>query len=110
MESCKVYFPKDKLFVLSGVMRDKDYRYIAGRLSEIADRAFTLTPDNPRALPAEEYAEALRDAGMVADSFPSVEEALLTAMEEAKGCNRTLVCFGSLYTYVDVMKAIKKFK
>ena len=104
--SIKQYFGSEKVYVLTGVLKDKDYGYIASRLSEIADRAFTLTPDNPRALCAEEYADELCKNGVLANGFDSLKNAYETARREAQNDGKALVCLGSLYTYAELIKLI----
>ncbi len=106
VESIKRYFGSRRVAVLTGVMRDKDYNYIAGKFSEIADRAFTLTPDNPRALPAEEYAEVLRGVGIEATPHASVPDALADALDFARATGTPLVCLGSLYMYCEIISRI----
>ncbi len=106
VESIKRYFGKRKVAVLTGVMKDKDYNYIAGKFSEIADRAFTLTPDNPRALPADEYAKVLESVGICATAHESVPSALTDAMNFAKDTDTPLVCLGSLYMYCEIINCI----
>lgn len=106
VNSIKHYFKDEKVYVLSGVLRDKDYTYIAGKLSEVAEKAFTLTPDNPRALSAAEYADTLSSFGVCATPHSTIKEAFNVARESAKRDGKTLVCLGSLYTYVDVIKLL----
>ncbi len=101
--SIKNYFGDKKVFVLSGVMKDKDYGYIASMLSSVASRAFTVTPDNPRALGAKEYADVLSAKGVNALPFDSLKEALLAAYNTAKEENTPLVCLGSLYMYAELI-------
>ncbi len=103
VESIAHYFRGSKVIVLTGVLSDKDYRFIAKKLSEVADRAFTITPDNPRALSAEEYAGILDENGVLATPMSSISEALSAAVAEAKSSGKPLVCLGSLYTYGDVV-------
>ena len=102
--SIQHYFGDEKVFVLTGVLRDKDHRFISGELSKIADRAFTLTPMSPRALSAEDYAAELSEFGVSATPFPDIGSALLSAKSEAKANGKPLVCLGSLYTYCDLIK------
>ncbi len=104
--SIKRYFGERRVAVLTGVMKDKDYRYIARKFSEIADRAFTLTPDNPRALPAPEYAEVLSAVGINATAHESVASALSDALNFAKETGTPLVCLGSLYMYCEIINLI----
>ena len=104
--SIKHYFGDEKVYVLTGVLRDKDYNFIASELSKVAERAFTLTPQSPRALSAEDYAKTLSAVGVSAEPYPSIEAALTAAKSEAKKAGKPLVCLGSLYTYADVIKYI----
>ena len=104
--SIKHYFSGEKVYVLSGVLRDKDYKFIAGELSKVAERAFTITPESPRALSASDYAKELSAVGVAATSYDSIEAALAAAKAEAKAENKALICLGSLYTYGDVIKYI----
>jgi dihydrofolate synthase/folylpolyglutamate synthase len=106
VRSIKHYFKDRKVYVLTGVLRDKDYFAIAGRLSEIGSRAFVMTPDSPRALPAEEYAKVLSDKGLRAEAYGSIEEAFAAAKEAAAQDGVPLVCLGSLYVYVDLIKLV----
>ena len=51
-----------KLFFIMGVFRDKDYPYIIRKLCPYAEQIITIeTPDNPRALPAQELAEEVKN-------------------------------------------------
>ena len=104
VDSIKHYFGERKVYLLSGVLRDKDYEYIAGKVAEVASRAFTMTPDNPRALSAEEYAAELAKNKVEALSYPDVRAAFSAAKAAAKQDGAPLVCLGSLYTYVDISK------
>lgn len=103
VESIHRYFD-EKVYVLTGVLRDKDYKFIAKKLSEIAARAFTMTPDNKRALSAEEYATELSDVGVKATPYSDIKTAFDAARAAAKRDNKPLVCLGSLYTYCDIIK------
>ncbi len=99
VESIKLYFRDNKVYLLTGVLRDKDYTAIAKDLSSVASRAFTLTPDNPRALTAEEYALVLENAGIPATPVDGIKEAFAKACAQAKQDGVPLVCLGSLYVY-----------
>lgn len=108
VESIRAYFPEQKVYLLTGVLRDKDYGAIAADLATVASRAFTLTPNSPRALTASEYAETLRTAGIEAQSYESLSEALLAAQSAAKRDGVPLICLGSLYVYADLMAELKQ--
>ena len=103
VESVKLYFDTKKVCLVTGVLRDKDYTYIAGKLSEIAKAAFTFTPDSPRALDAYKYANVLQGAQIFAQGSDSVKEALERAKEYAKINNCAIICVGSLYAYAELI-------
>ncbi len=104
--SIKTYFG-DKVYAVTGVLADKDYEAIARELSSVTSRAYTITPDNPRALSAERYAEVLRSHGVEAVPYGSIAEAVSAAKADALEAEKTLVCLGSLYIYSDVKKAVE---
>ena len=108
VESIKTYFGNKKVYLLTGVLRDKDYTAIAKDLSAVAQKAFTLTPDSPRALTAAEYAETLRSAGIESTAYETLSDALTFAMKSAKEDNAPLVCLGSLYVYSSLIDEIEK--
>ena len=83
VESIKTYFPKERVVIISGVLRDKDYSTIAKSISEVAEEVYTITPNNPRALSAEDYAEVYRSLGIKATPCESVPEALAHAINWA---------------------------
>lgn len=103
VKSIKTYFGDKKVYLLSGVLSDKDYRAIASDVSTVASRAFTMTPDNPRALSAEDYAAVLRENGVDASAYSSIDEALDAALSAARRDGVPLICLGSLYTYCSII-------
>ena len=109
-ETVKAYFGDQKVVILTGVMRDKNYDVMIRSIGEIAHRVITVTPSNPRALSAEEYAAHFRAQGIVAQDCVSVEEGARTAITCAKESNTPLVCLGSLYLYGELTDAIEKIK
>ena len=63
--SIKGYYPDKKVALIMGVMKDKDYESMIKTCAPIIGHAFTVTPDNPRALTAEELAHAFADNGNI---------------------------------------------
>ena len=106
VDSIKGYFKDKKVVIMTGVLRDKDYNAVAESISEVAEVAFTITPSNPRALSAEEYAEVLGGKGVISTPCTSIKEALSLGMECAKERESALCCLGSLYTYGEVVSAL----
>ncbi len=107
-ESIKYYFGDERVIILSGVLKDKDYSFIAKKLAEVASCAYTITPENSRALPAESFAELLSSLGIESKSNDTVKSALVGAIERAEKTGEAIVCLGSLYTYVDVIAELEK--
>lgn len=99
VESIKTYFKNKKVLVMTGVLKDKDYFYIAKKLKEITDFAVIFTPENPRALDKNDYAQILYEQGVETVTKDSIKEAYNYAVSLAKEKNVPLVILGSLYTY-----------
>lgn len=110
VRSIETYFGDKKVYVLSGVMKDKDYDGISADLARVASRAYTVTPNNPRALDACEYAKTLFAHGIEAKAFDSLGSALSEALSAAKDDNTPLICLGSLYMYCELTEAFDKIK
>ncbi len=108
VKSLRHYFGEERLTVLTGVLKDKDYVAIAKDLATVGAHAFTFTPYNPRALNAEEYARVLERNGIGATPASSLKEAYEAALSDARKNKRPLVCLGSLYTYKDLMDYINE--
>ena len=106
IDSVKQYFT-DPVGVVTGVMADKDYEYMADRMAEVASTAFCLTPDNPRALPAEEYAKVFARRGVGAVACASVKDAVEKALAWARETGAPVICLGSLYMYGEIVGALK---
>lgn len=104
VKSIKDYFCERKVCIISGVLRDKDYSHIAKRLSEVASVVYTITPDSPRALKADEYAKVIRDFGVEAISCPTINEAFRLGTKYASEHSCPAFCLGSLYTYSEIIK------
>lgn len=108
VNSIKSYFGKQKVVVMTGVLRDKDYLEVAKSIAEVASSAFTITPSNPRALSADEYAQVLKGEGVRAKACSSVSEALELGISAASSSDTALCCLGSLYTYCEIVPLIEK--
>ena len=106
VESIKQYFT-EKVGIVTGVMADKDYRYMASRMAEVGSRVFCLTPDNPRALLADDYAKVFEALGVSAVSCHSVDEAVSVALKWGKENNTPVICLGSLYMYGEIRESMK---
>lgn len=99
-----------------GVLADKDYREMMASVLPFADAFVTVTPDNPRALPAVDLAKAIREAGWhgsrecAADGLPVVAQNIPDAVKCARnlaGKDGVVVAFGSLYSVASLKTAAK---
>ena len=106
VESIRLYFKEERVCIVTGVLRDKDYTHIAKMLSTVASRAFTFTPDSPRALDASDYAATLSSQGIDATNCGSVADAIANAKEYARENNCAVVCAGSLYAYAEIIASV----
>ena len=102
-------FPGAKFTVLTGVMADKEYTEIVRIAAPSIARAYTVTPEVPRALDAARYAEIYRSRGVDAVCCESIPGGVAAAVEDACEHHRPLLIFGSLYMYADVAAAVEKY-
>lgn len=91
-ESLTELYPDEKFHFVMGVMADKDYLEMIKELLPLAIDFVTVTPENERALQAEELAQQIRACGIQAKAASSIQAAMRNLDVE-----RRTVAFGSLY-------------
>lgn len=101
-ESLRTMLPGRKITFLVGAMADKDTSHLAEQLAPLAAAFFTVRPDNPRSMTAEELAERLRPAGVPVTACTAVAEGLQRA-RSAAGRDGAVCCLGSLYLVGEVL-------
>lgn len=101
-ESLKIYFGEKKAALVMGVMADKDYEKMTEILAPRAERVFAVTPDNPRALPAETLAARFKAHGVPSEHFSRVAEGCRAAINYAETKKLPVIILGSLYMYKDI--------
>lgn len=111
-------YPDRSCIVLTGVLADKDYQGMAKELTAFADEVITITPPNPRALPAQDYAQILRDtagnnlSAHFVVAAPDIASGVRCALDRAcraRAGNPPLVCVcGSLYMLKSVMEVLRQ--
>ena len=106
--SVRAYFGTQRVNLLSGVMADKNRSEMIETMKPIIARAFTVTPNNPRALAATDYAAQLSAHGISAVSYGSVADGVRAAIELSKQEGIPLVCLGSLYLYEEVEATVRE--
>ena len=108
VETVQTYFPNQRVAILTGVMRDKNYSVMIEQIGRVAQKVFTVTPANPRSLPAEEYALHFSNSGTEATPCQTVADGAKMAIEYAKAHQIPLICLGSLYLYGELFQEIEK--
>ena len=98
-------FAGDRLHLVMAVFKDKDLDGIVRAIAPLADAGYATAVESVRARPAEEIAAALIAAGVPAESFGTVGEALEAARDAATQDDIILVT-GSLYTVADARRVL----
>lgn len=91
------YFPGTKHIMLVGVLADKDYETLFSVLNLASDEFICITPDSPRALPAEKLAEFLQRFGKPVSVCDNIEDAVFLAIDKAREEEGVVCAVGSLY-------------
>lgn len=95
-QSLELYFPGKKLYFVMGMFKDKDYDQVIGMTAPLAQHIITVeTPNNPRALPAEELAAAVAKVNPSVEAAGSIAQAVEKALTLA-GKEDAIIIFGSL--------------
>ena len=95
-ESLSELFPGRRVTLLMGVMADKELSGMLDSIAPLAERCFTVRPDNPRAMDAASLALRVAERGVPAMACSSVSEGVGRAIEAA-GPEGIVCALGSLY-------------
>jgi len=95
-DNLRAYFPGRRHVLLMGVLADKDYMKMTEILNAAADEYVCVTPDSPRALPAEKLGECLKRFGKPVSVCASIREGV-GAAQDAAGEDGVVCAVGSLY-------------
>ena len=88
--------PGKRLIFIMGVLADKEYEEVVRQTVSLAAEVITvMTPDNPRALPAEELANTVKKYNSHVQAAESLAAAVDLAYEKAEK-EDAIVAFGSL--------------
>ena len=100
------YLPGRKITFLNGCMADKDFGEMFADLVPYAKEFVTVTPENPRALKAEDLKQHLLRYHLPVTACATVAEGVRTAIEHA-GTDGVVCACGSLYMIGDIMAALE---
>ncbi len=107
VENIRKYLAGRTLTVLTGVLADKDYNSMYADVAPFAREFVTVTPDNPRAMSAEDLAAYLARFEKPVTACQSVREGVRKAISLA-GKDGIVLCYGSLYMLGDIKSAVKE--
>lgn len=93
-----------RIVAVCGMLRDKDYIASAQKIGPLCRTCITVTPQNPRALSAEEMADALRPFCKSSTPAPDFDTAVELALSQMQN-DDLLLCWGSLYIAGDLRRA-----
>jgi dihydrofolate synthase/folylpolyglutamate synthase len=107
-KSIRTYLKGRNIYYIMGMFKDKDYNYVIDKTIPYAKEVFAIeTPDNPRALPVGELAEAIRRHGGKASAMPDLSSAVAAAMAKA-GREDVILVFGSLSFLGEITKIVEE--
>lgn len=106
-DSLRELFPGCKVVFLVGLLADKDVSAMLDAIAPLAERVFTLRPENPRAMKAELLASLLAERGISAHACDTAEEGVRLALETA-GPEGVVCALGSLYLSGEIRQAVEK--
>ncbi len=107
-ETLRSLFPDRKVLFLMGVMADKKVDEMLRIMVPLAHSFYTVTPANPRALPAEALASRIREQGGQAEACRSVPCGLDRVLADAAAKNLPACSIGSLYLYQEIRRALEE--
>ena len=100
------YLGGKRLTILTGVLADKDYSDMYQDMAQYAAEFVTVTPPNPRALPAQELKTYLERFGKPVTACDTVAEGVALAKKLA-GADGVVLAYGSLYMVGDIEAAAR---
>lgn len=107
--SLQKLLPGRKVVLVLGIMADKDVTAMLDCLCPITQEVFTLTPDSPRAMTAQDLATQVQQRGIPAHACNAPAEALRRAAATA-GTGGTVCVLGSLYLAGEVLETLAEME
>ena len=97
VENLGNYFPECPHIMLVGVLKDKDYETLFKIINLAAEEYVCVTPESPRALPADELGKHLERYGKKVTVCESIDDGVFEAIDRAREKNGMVCAVGSLY-------------
>lgn len=109
-DTVDMYYKEYTKIYIMGVFKDKDFEKELEYIVEGASHIFTVTPDNKRALAAEELASVINSIRNIASPEKTVEQAVglaVTMAESIMDKKSVIIAFGSLSYLGEVTECVK---
>lgn len=107
--SLKELFSYRHLFLVLGMLADKEREKVVAELVPLAERVIVTRPNNPRAGDWQSLALMVRSLGIQAETVPEIPVALQLALNIA-GPSDLICVTGSLYMVAEAREWLKKLK
>lgn len=101
------YFDFNDMYLIMGVLKDKDVEEMLRNITSMAKEVVTLTPNSPRALSADELKNKILQYNSNCNVGQSYKKAYNDVYNKVNKDDLILVC-GSLYMIGDFRKQIRK--
>ena len=107
-DSIRHHFQNRKIIAIMGVMADKDVSPMLDILAPLVKSAYTVKPNNPRAMEPEQLAAHFRTRGIPAIACDEIQKGVAAAFSEAN-TDDVICALGSFYMYADIAEAVKNY-
>lgn len=108
-QNVRDYLSGRDITALTGVLADKDYQHMYTAMSPLVSRYIAVSPDNPRAMQAEDLKQVLLPFGKPVTACTTVQDGVREALRQA-GPNGVVLAFGSLYMLGDIRDMVLHMK
>lgn len=103
-------FTNRQIIYIIGVLAEKEHEKMLQIMLPLAEKVFTVTPENPRAFSGSLLAEEASRYHSDVTYVPEIKTALVQAMEAAQQKNAMVLSFGSLSYLGEVKRVLKEIK
>lgn len=101
------YFKYNKIYLLLGILADKQVKEMIEEITPMAEKVYALTPHSERAELSEDLKKEIVKCNSNVVAMENYDEAFLSALKEA-GEEDLILISGSLYMIGDMRKIITK--
>ena len=103
----KKYFSYENLYLILGILADKDVENMVKEITPLAKKVYAVTPHSIRAELAEDLKKEVIKYNKNCKAYGTYEEAFNEALKDA-GKNDLILASGSLYMIGDMRKLITR--